>query len=409
MYIKNIFLYCRTSLAGISAVILLGYSHSIPALDLGYEDWQLNGFASQGYTLTSGYNFYGHSRTGGSLDFTEIGVNVLGHIHPNVLIAAQGLYRNAGGSDQEDFRLDYANLDWHLTIGDRSMAGIRLGRVKNPFGLYNDTRDMAWTRPGVFVPQSVYFDSLALRQPMISSDGGLLYGRYAFGDHAITTELVISDPLDNSGGAIQFLTGIPNVNGRMEGRPLLVGRMGYQWLEGRFRLLFSVVDLDRNFDSSTPGVPSGNVKAFYPLASAQLNLEDWTLTAEYGQVNTNRSGFTPGEIAAENTSESFYVQAQYRFRQNWSTLLRYDSFTVNIDDRDGRQSAALTGLPRHNFYARDLTVGLRWEISRDWLLMSEYHSVWGTAWVSPLDNPGLRQSTGPDRWDIFALMLSFRF
>lgn len=409
MYLRNTLLRHQKALFAVFTAALLGFSQQTAALDLGYEDWQAHGFVSQGYTLTSEYNVFGQSRSGGSLDFTEIGVNVLGHIRPNLLIAAQGLYRNAGGSDREDFRLDFANLDYHMTIGERTTAGIRLGRVKNPFGLYNDTRDVVWTRPGVLLPQSVYFDTLALRQPMISSDGGVLYGRYAAGDHALTTELVISDPLDNSGGATAFLTGIPNVRGNMEGRPLFVGRMGYEWQEGRFRLLFSVVDLDRDFKSDTPGVSSGNIKAFYPLASAQLNLEDWTLSGEYGRVTVERNGFIAGSGTSENTSESFYVQAQYRFMPDWSALLRYDSFTVDVNDRDGDRGAAQTGLPKHSFYAHDVTVGLRWEFIRDWLLLSEYHSVWGTAWLSPTDNPDLIQRSGPERWDMLALMLSFRF
>lgn len=409
MKIQNRLLRLDSAKLTILSFAVLVCPQYVTALDLGYEDWQLHGFASQGYTLTSKYNAYGSSRSGGSLDFTEVGVNVLGHIRPNLLVAAQGLYRSAGGSDREDFRLDFANLDYHFAIGERGTAGVRMGRVKNPFGLYNDTRDVVWTRPGVFVPQSVYFDSLALRQPMISSDGGVFYGRYAAGDHALTSELVISEPLDDSGGATEFLTGVPNVRGNLEGRPMFVGRMGYEWQEGRFRLLFSVVDLDRDFKSATPGVSSGNIKAFYPLASVQLNLEDWSFTGEYGRVTAERSGFIPGGGTIENTSESFYVQSQYRFMPDWSALLRYDSFILNVDDRSGKRSAHLSGLPKHSFYAHDVTVGLRWEFIRDWQVLSEYHSVWGTAWLSPADNPDLIQRNGPERWDMFALMLSYRF
>ncbi|MGH8579085.1 MAG: hypothetical protein ACREVK_02825, partial [Gammaproteobacteria bacterium] len=87
----------------------IGFVLSSPvtqAVDLGYGDWQLHGFLSQGYTYTSGNDFFGNSQGAGSLDFTELGVNVLGHPWPNLLVAVQGLYRNAAGSDQEDFRLD---------------------------------------------------------------------------------------------------------------------------------------------------------------------------------------------------------------------------------------------------------------------------------------------------------------
>lgn len=406
---QNTKLRLHIAITGIFIAILFGYSHQATALDLGFEDWQAHGFASQGYTLTSDYNFFGNSRGSGSLDFTEVGVNVMGHIQPNLLLAAQGLYRNAGGSDQLGFRLDFANLDYHMSVGEGATAGIRLGRVKNPVGLYNETRDVIWTRPSVILPQSIYLDSLALRQAMISSDGGILYGRYTSGDHALTTELVVSEPQDNTGGGAEFLTGIRGVEGELGGRPLLIGRMGYEWQEGRFRLMFTAVDLDRDFNSATPGVPSGNVKAFYPIASAQLNLEDWSFTGEYGRINTTRSGFSPGGADVENTSEAFYVQAQYRFMQDWSALLRFDSFTVNVNDRDGNHLAALTGLPNHNFFAKDITTGLRWEFHHNWLLAAEYHSIWGTALLSPVDNPDLMQRNGPEHWDMLATMISFRF
>lgn len=389
--------------------LLLMFATHCSALDLGVGDWQTHGFVSQGYTLSWGYDFFGNSQDDGSFDFTEVGVNVLGHIHPDILIAAQGLYRNAAGSDQQGLRLDFANVDYRLPLEGNATFGLRAGRVKNPFGIYNETRDVVWTRPGVLVPQSVYLDTLALRQAMIASDGGLFYGRYHFGDHAIATEFVVSEPLDDIGGAASFLTGIPNAQGSLGGRPMFLGRAGYEWKEGRFRLLFSVVDLDRDFDSASDMIPSGKVKTFYPLASAQLNLEDWSITGEYGHIDTERSGFTPGGLTLKNTSENFYVQVQNRFAPGWSALLRFDAFFVNIDDRDGRQSAQLTGLPRHRFYSKDITTGLRWEFANDFLIAAEYHNVDGTAWLSTLDNPQLSSGGGDNHWDLFTIMMSYRF
>ena len=207
-------------------MLLLAFSTQIAALDLGVGDWQTHGFISQGYTHSWGNDFFGNSQHSGSLDFTEIGVNVLGHIHPDILIAAQGLYRNTAGSDNQGLRLDFANVDYRLPLEGNLTFGIRAGRVKNPFGLYNETRDVIWTRPGVLVPQSVYLDTLALRQPMIASDGGLLYGRYHFDNHAFTAEFVVSEPQDNVGGAAAFLTGIPNAQGSLSAAPVMNGWKG---------------------------------------------------------------------------------------------------------------------------------------------------------------------------------------
>nr|MDQ3959755.1 hypothetical protein [Pseudomonadota bacterium] len=221
-----------------------------------------------------------------------------------------------------------------------------------------------------------------------------MYGRYRFGEHALSAEFLVAEPLDNKGGAPAFLTGIQNAPGTLAGRPLFIGRAGYEWQEGRVRLLFSAVNLDRDFeaDPSSPRVRlglvrSGNVKAFAPFVSAQVNLERWSFTAEYERISLERRGLFPEsapQFLRDNTSESYYVQAQYRFTPRWSAFLRYDVFHANVDDRDGRETAAaveaLTGvpIPRHRFFAKDLTFGLRWEFARDWLVAAEYHNVYGT-------------------------------
>ncbi|MGH8509562.1 MAG: hypothetical protein ACREVH_12725 [Gammaproteobacteria bacterium] len=392
-------------------VALLSHPLGARAIDLGFGDWQAHGFLSQGYTYTSGNDFFGNSQGDGSLEFTELGMNVLGHPFPNLLLAVQGIYRDTGGSDEEDFRLDYANLDYHLDFGDATTAGVRLGRVKNPIALYNETRDAIWTRPGVTLPQSIYFDAAGFRAPEIASDGGILYGRYRFGEHALSAEFLVAEPLDNIGGAPAFLAG-PNTQGTLGGRPLYIGRAGYEWREGRVRLLFSAVDLDRDFESSSPSMPSGNIKAFAPFVSAQVNLESWSFTSEYERISLKRTGLFPPpspKFLRENTTESYYFQAEYRFMPRWSALARYDVFYGNADDHDGSAMARVTGLPRYRFFAKDLTFGLRWEFASDWLIAAEYHNVHGTGWLSPVDNPQLDSDGGDGHWDLLAVMLSYRF
>ncbi|MGH8652366.1 MAG: TonB-dependent receptor [Gammaproteobacteria bacterium] len=199
---------------------------------------------------------------------------------------------------------------------------------------------------------------------------------------------------------------------------MFIGRAAYEWMEGRLRLVFSVVDLDRDFESTSPFVPSGNVTTFFPLGSVQVNLEDWTFSGEYGHINIERSGLFPDvapRFLRDNTSEAFYVQAQYRFAPRWSALLRYDAFFANIDDRSGRETAAalsaVTGvpLPRHHFFQKDITFGLRWEFAQNWLIAAEYHNIDGTGALSTVDNPELNLGGGDPHWDLFTLMLSFRF
>ncbi len=392
--------------ATVAVLSLLGPVNA-PALEWRNGDWQVHGFLSQGFTYTDHNQVFGTSEDG-SLDFREMGLNGSVKLLPNLLISAQGLYRDAGASDDMGTRLDFAQVDYSSPLLDSTLVlGVRGGRVKVPFGLYNDTRDVLSTRPSVLLPQSIYFDTLALRQAMISADGGVMYSRYTYGEHRFGLELMTAEPRDGTGGATVFLTGIPGAQGELGGRPMFIGRAAYEWMGGRGRLMFSIVDLDRDFRSASTVAPSGNIKVQYPLFSAQYNAEHWSLTGEYGWIDSQRKGFMP--VTLKNTSENFYLQGEYRFTQAISGVLRYDVFHVDRNDRDGKSLSRMTGLPRHQFYARDLTTGVRWEFAHNFLLAADYHYINGTAWLNTTDNPDLLSGVGDSDWNLFTTMLSFRF
>jgi hypothetical protein len=380
---------------------------------------QVHGFAGQGATYTDHHQVFGTSRDV-SLDFREMGLNTSVKVMPNLLFSAQGMYRDTGDSDRDRVWLDFAQADYSIPLFDSSsVVGVRGGRVKVPFGLYNDTRDVVWTRPSVLLPQSIYFDTLALRKAMIGADGGIVYGRYSQGENRFGVEFMVAEPQDTAGGMKAFITGIPSVfpkaEGNLSGSPLFLGRVSYEWMGGRGKLMFSVVDVDRDFKSASQFYQNGNTKMTYPLFSGQYNAEKWSLTAEYGWINSQRSGYSPFlqnlPTWKENTSENFYVQGEYRFTPDFSMLLRYDVLHLNRDDRDGREMSRLTNgqIAPHRFYARDLTAGVRWEFARNFLLAADYHYVNGTAWLNESDNPTLNNPGSSSHFSLFTTMLSFRF
>jgi inorganic pyrophosphatase len=53
-------------------------------------------------------------------------------------------------------RLDYGFVDRTLLADGDDQVGLRLGKIKNPIGFFNTTRDVAHTRPGIIMPQSIY-------------------------------------------------------------------------------------------------------------------------------------------------------------------------------------------------------------------------------------------------------------
>ena len=122
------------------------------------DDIQFHGFFSQGLFHSSGNNVFGKSKNSVSSGLTELGLNVSYQMLNNLSFAAQGLYRRAGAGtgDGGEVTLDYAFVDIMLLNFPDGRLGVRGGRIKNPWGLYNETRDVAFTHPTIFLPV-IYF------------------------------------------------------------------------------------------------------------------------------------------------------------------------------------------------------------------------------------------------------------
>ncbi|MBA3847099.1 MAG: hypothetical protein H0X45_10685 [Planctomycetes bacterium] len=77
--------------------------------------------------------------------------------------------------DNGRVEVDCAYVDYRLA----DSLGISLGRVKVPFGLYNETLDVDSARTPIFLPQ---FYPLRARDRQLSVDGGNIYGLVGLGD-----------------------------------------------------------------------------------------------------------------------------------------------------------------------------------------------------------------------------------
>ena len=139
------------------------------------DTFQVHGFMSQALILTDHNDFFGpSSRDTGSLEYTELGLNASFRPRSNVLVAGQVLSRKAGGyGDAWQPTLDYGVIDYQLLSEEERVLGLQVGRFKNPFGIYNQTRDVPSTRAGILLPQSIYFDRS--RSLGLASDGITVY------------------------------------------------------------------------------------------------------------------------------------------------------------------------------------------------------------------------------------------
>ena len=364
------------------------------------ESVQIHGFLSQGFINTSDNNFFGHSDDSISTDFRELGLNGSWQIMSDLQVAMQGVYRNAGKTDDLGFRLDYGVANYNLYSSENDLLTLRGGRVPTPLGFYNETRDVAATRPSILLPQSIYFD--INRNLALSADGGYIYGEHRtdYGDFSLNIGSVIprtNDP-DFNNNILQ------NLPGHMTGDVSWVGRLGYDWRNGLVKLGISIADFNaHNQKSDVSEIFTRKFKLNPLILSAQYNAENWSITSEYSLRRAKIVSF--GLPTQATTIQGFYVQGTYRIIDSLEALVRYDDLVWNIDDKDGKEFAKLTGLPNYSRFARDWTFGLRYEILPSLLLSGEYHMVNGTGWLSGLENPnGTTQ-----HWNLYTMMISYNF
>ncbi|PMR74441.1 hypothetical protein C1H69_14435 [Billgrantia endophytica] len=361
---------------------------------------QIHGFLSQALVITDHNDFFGPSSSGaGSLKFTEIGANASLRPHQDVLIAAQVLGRRAGG-DGDDARpvLDYGIIDYQLLSNQQRTLGIQAGRFKNPFGFYNQTRDVAFTRPSILLPQSIYFDRT--RSLGLSADGASVYAEERLDSGTLRLKAGVGTPTTRDLGNQLFP---PGSSSSASGSTSSIGQLLYEHGNGRFTAAVSVADVNLDLELG----PSEGELNFQPwILSLQYDMENWALTGEFAlrKLSTSGSGLIRD---ADTTGESWYLQYTRRFHDNWQWLIRYDSLISDRSDRSGSAYEASGLGPAHSRYAEDITLGLQWHVNPRLLLAAEYHHIDGTGWLPLQDNPDVTETRR--HWNMLLFQLSLRF
>ena len=385
---------------------------------------RVHGFLSQGYLKSTGNNdVFGNSSGNGSFDFREIGANASYRPLPNLQFSGQLLSRSAGEDSKGGIRIDYGFVDYTAISTESMDFGIRLGRTKNPLGFYNDTRDVPFTRPSILLPQSIYYDRT--RNLGLASDGVQLYGesRNSWGDLNAQFGVVFPQAGDRS---TEFAILQADRPGSITPHLSYIGRLIYEYDGGRVRFALSGAQVNTGYNAAQQNDTYSGLGTFQftPIIfSAQYNSERWSLTSEYAIRHIERQDFV-ARPDLNFTGESYYFQGIYRFSPSWEGVLRYDAYYADRTDRDGKQflidnkiPPELQGnIPAHSRFAKDITVGLRWNVTPSIMLRAEYHYINGTGWISSLDNRApnatlqrFLPANTDQHWNLFAFQASYRF
>ncbi len=369
---------------------------------LGEIDW--HGFISQSYVNTNQNEFMGTS-TDGSWDANEAGLNASWRATNNLQLAAQALYKRTGNAKPKGTRLDYAIIDWRIQDRLEYGMGLRAGRLKNPYGFFNETRDVAATRPSILLAEGIYLSYL--RELIHSSDSLGAYGHLSTLNGTLSFDTIFGKPIFNSGSVRSLLGGTPT-NGTVNNEQASISRLIYEHGSGAWRAALSYTDFKAEFEPAS-GEPyqAGDIKVNQLMVSAEFNWREWQLLSEYQWRTIHYLDIFGSDV--KNKGIAYYVQLGYQYSAEWSAFIRKDDTYTDASDKDGKAYTARFGgaRPAHNAFAKNIVYGLRYEPSFAWSFSAEYHRVNGTTWLPDLENPVVSEQQ--QYWNLFLLQGAYRF
>lgn len=344
---------------------------------------ETHGFVSQGFILSS-HNEYLAKSKGGSFEYSEAALNFTNQVTPSLRLGFQLLAHDLGPIGNHAPQFDWFYIDYRI----KDWLGVRAGRIKMPFGLYNEVNDVDVARVPILLPQSIY--QADHREYLFAQNGGEIYGDVPLGDAGALEYRLYGGGLspDLPGGSKPFVTvsdvTFPYVYGAralwstpLEG--LVAG------VSGQVLRLDSKVSLDPAFLAVLqavmlvgPDVPSSFTTRFKIsrwIASLQYAAYDWDLSAEYSRWTGEFDSPAPLIFPEHTVNERYYVMGSRRLSPWFSLGMYYSGYFVNVEDRTG-----------HAQYQHDVALTTRYDLTENWLFKLEWHLMRGTA---ALDNPAL--------------------
>jgi hypothetical protein len=347
---------------------------------------QVHGFISQGFLFTSDNNYLANSSRG-SFEFTELGLNFTLQPMDRLTLGLQIFSHDLGPIGDYRATLDWYSVDYHW----QDWLGIRAGRVKLPFGLYNDSSDIDSARTAILLPQSIY--PAQNRDFLLAQTGFELYGYRGLGgagglDYRLYGGTIFLDIRPQPGSPVTAVDlNVPFVAG---GRLMWAAPVEGLRLGGSLQFLRLETHL---LVPSSPGQVAVNLPVMLWVASVEYTVRDLLLAVEYSRWRVRTESSNPSLVPEGLTfSERGYALASYRVNSWLQAGAYYSLLFPNVSRRgslEGRQNdAALT---------------LRFDINPFWLVKVEGHYMHGMAGLSSSLNGNQPLSSLHPDWALFAV------
>ncbi|MES1183360.1 MAG: hypothetical protein ABUL60_06065 [Myxococcales bacterium] len=366
----------------------------------------IHAFVSQGLMKTSANNYLMSSKRG-SAEFTEVGVNFTSNLTSDLRVGMQIFAHDLGPVGNYAPAFDWYYLDYRF----RDWLGIRAGRTKIPFGLYNDSADIDAARVPVLLPQSLYPSDH--RDYLLAQTGAELYGSKRLGPggeleyRAYGGTLDLAPPSPPLPGLTISDLQIPYVYG---GRAMWLTPLEGLTAAGSYQAL----RFDWDYHFSPELIPPFQAIGLLPagfggtlpvqfrvklwVASLEYQHGNLSVAAEYGRWIGTFKSHAPALLPPHVVNERYYGMVSYRVAPWFTPGAYYSVYYPNMDKRDGRQD-----------YQRDLALSFRFDLNQYWLLKLEGHYMNGTAALDSALNGGQQQKALAKDWAAFLVKTTAYF
>jgi hypothetical protein len=344
----------------------------------------VHAFVGQGFLLTTSNNYLDPNTTHGSFQLSDVGINFTKNLADKLRVGVQFFAQYFGPTSNYNARMDWFYLDYRY----RDWLGFRTGRVKIPFGLYNEFNDIDSARVPILLPQSVY--SVQNRNYLLAQTGAELYGYAKLGDagaldYRAYGGTIFLDPASLASPQFQVL-GL-NV-------PYLVGgRVLWDTPVDGLRLGGSVQGLRLDAQLLSQMTPlAARIPAILWVGSVEYSAHELLLAAEYShiyaKIDSNNQMILPSAPVVD--SERAYGMVNYRVNKWFQPGMYYSVLFPNVDNREGRQNRQ-----------HDIAATVRFDINANWLVKVEGHYMMGTAGLTPSLNDNVPLSALDRYWAVF--------
>ena len=324
----------------------------------------VHGFVSQGFLFSSSNNYLSMKSSDGSLQWTDGAVTISDSLGDNLHVGIQLRMYQLGEFGGSNLQVDWASGDYRVN----DHFGIRAGKVKTVWGLFNDSQDIDAVFLWILLPQGSY--PIDHKSFYLAHVGGDVYGALFLGKRAGTLHYdgyAGQATVDLNDGYVRQFADLGLV---------FTNSLGGKTYGGDVRWETPVKGLDIGASGNVQAVdgtaPTGSIHVpptFTPSMYAKFSRGKVYLAAEYDREPINATitiGSTTFPFLADG--RSWFAMGSYRLSKKFQAGSYYSHYV---------DKAADTTQPAN--YSKDWVLSGRYDFNQYFYAKLEGHFLHGTA------------------------------